>query len=144
MTFRWCTGCNDVFTLKENLNPLHRRRLDFCFPLCIDYPPKKRTWLAGKSTIWRSISYWKWWFSNVMLVFQGILSRESASCCFFNSEYIMVELNQVFTKTMAFCHPMHRIMQEYLETFAAHSWSPTTALQCSPGTVNRSVEEFSL
>ena len=77
-----------------------------------------------------------------MLVFQGILSRESASCCFFNSEYIMVELNQVFTKTMAFCHPMHRIMQEYLETLAAHSRSPTTALQCSPGTVNRSVEEF--
>ena len=28
-------------------------------------------------------------------------------------------------------------MQEYLETFGAHSWSPTTALQCSPGSVNR-------
>ena len=31
----------------------------------------KLTWLAGTSTIWRCISYWKWEFSNVMLVFRG-------------------------------------------------------------------------
>ncbi len=30
-------------------------------------------WLAGKSTTWRCISYWKWWFSNVMLVFRGVM-----------------------------------------------------------------------
>ena len=32
--------------------------------------PRKLTWLDGKSTIWRCISYQKWWFSNVILVFR--------------------------------------------------------------------------
>ena len=38
-------------------------------------PPRKLTWLAGKSTIWRCISYWNWGFSNVMLIFQGVWFR---------------------------------------------------------------------
>ena len=40
----------------------------FCFLL-----PRKPTWLAGKSTIWRCISYWKWGFSNVILAFRGVI-----------------------------------------------------------------------
>ena len=36
-------------------------------------PPRKLTWLAGKSTIRRCMSYWKWWFSNVMFVFRGVI-----------------------------------------------------------------------
>ena len=34
--------------------------------------PRKLTWLAKRSTIWRCISYWKWGCSNVMLVFRGV------------------------------------------------------------------------
>ena len=40
--------------------------------LNIPPPPKTKEWLAGTSTIWRCISYWKWGFSNVMLVFRGV------------------------------------------------------------------------
>ena len=36
--------------------------------------PRKLTWLVGKSTIWRCISYWKWRFCNFMLVFRGVYS----------------------------------------------------------------------
>ena len=32
--------------------------------------PRKLTWLAGKSTIWRCISYWTWGFSIAVLVFK--------------------------------------------------------------------------
>ena len=36
--------------------------------------PWKLTW-HWKSTIWRCMSYWKWWFSNVMLVFRRVVFR---------------------------------------------------------------------
>ena len=34
-------------------------------------PPRKLTWQWKIHHEWRCISYWKWWFSNVMLVFMG-------------------------------------------------------------------------
>ena len=34
-----------------------------------------------KSTIWRCISYQKWWFSNVMLVFGGVINQVKCNPC---------------------------------------------------------------
>ena len=35
-------------------------------------PPRKLRWQRKIHHEWRSISYWKWWFCNVMLVFRGV------------------------------------------------------------------------
>ena len=38
-----------------------------------ELPPRKLTWLAGK-TIWRCISYKKWWLSILLIVFWTVYS----------------------------------------------------------------------
>ena len=56
-------ACLGLLVSKPN-NDLYR-------PLLQMVQPRKLTWLAGTSTIWRCISYWKWGFSNVDVTFQG-------------------------------------------------------------------------
>ena len=41
--------------------------------MCMEFCGKRALW---GSTIWRYISYWKWGFSNVMLVFRGVPSKK--------------------------------------------------------------------
>ena len=36
------------------------------------YPPETFPWPWKIHHEWRCISYWRWWFSNVMLVFRGV------------------------------------------------------------------------
>ena len=45
------------------------------------YPPKKNdmtSWKIHHDPPWRCISYWKWWFSNVMLFFRGVRDFRSS------------------------------------------------------------------
>ena len=50
-----------------------------CYNFCLwdslwsVHPPRKLTWLAGNSNMWRCISYWTCWiFKPVMLVFGSV------------------------------------------------------------------------
>ena len=119
MSCRWCKVCNDACTLRKSPSI---PSTGFYFHLCLSH--------AGTSSIENLLNYYPW---KMWLVF------------FFNSEFCMVELKQFFTWHAAketftkesLVLPGMLPMQEYLKTFGAHSWSPTTALQCSPGSVNR-------
>ena len=45
------------------------------------YPPPKNdmtSWKIDHDPPWRCISYWKWWFSNVMLFFRGVRDFRSS------------------------------------------------------------------
>ena len=45
---------------------------DGCLRTSYKHVPPENQHDNGKSAIWRCISYWKLWFSNVMLVFRGV------------------------------------------------------------------------
>ena len=55
------------------------------------YPPTKN-YDNGKSTIWRCISHWKWGFSNVMLVFRGVIFWEKSRWLAQNYLNLMLKL----------------------------------------------------
>ena len=58
-----------LWTHDIDFNLLNNNLFCFCIFDFGSITPKKHDNGNGKSTVWRYISYWKWWFSNVMLVF---------------------------------------------------------------------------
>ena len=70
---RWCQDAKYTGTVSWRAG-----RMDsswFCDELwvCACYIPRKLTWQWKTHHEWRCISYWKWGFSNVILVFRGVI-----------------------------------------------------------------------
>ena len=55
-------------------SPSSTKRQHIYISLCTSeiYPPETFPWPWKIHHEWRYISYWRWWFSNVMLVFRGV------------------------------------------------------------------------